>query len=350
MQKQDVSWRTLGSFERLLARKAADGPSRLSIPHVCAAIIDGPGLTREKLAPALAHVVQRHPLLRACIQGDGKVIDPPAAGVRAGGQEPNPFRWSPINLSDEQIVSSALNIMPLGGNDASRPSWQSMFEKALDGTDFDVSNGPLWRVTALTQLTSTVLVFAFNHGISDQMSSNIIIDQLLTELSSNQQQKDAVARRPFPPSIEQAVLGNQTLNANTARYLLRQGLMGVFPTTLLPDASPATELAVKALPASVRKTICEFRTLPAKDMADLKEACRRRGLTITSALAAAMLYTTSDYAHQRPGEGAGDNDATGQWNTYKLLLSLNMRAYSARRVNNKVSKRLMGQQRTVQRM
>ena len=79
------SWRRLGSFERLLTRKAASG-GRMSIPHICVALVEGP-LDASTLFQSLVRVVCRHPLLRACIRGTSRVEDAPVVGVRAGERE-----------------------------------------------------------------------------------------------------------------------------------------------------------------------------------------------------------------------------------------------------------------------
>lgn len=109
-------WRRLGSFERLLTRKYLQG-ERLSIPHVCAAVVDGP-LDVPALEAAMAMAVRRHPLLRARIDGDGLVVNPPAAGVRVGAEEPRPFVWRPCELSDQEVVKAAVQV---GGGCAHDP-------------------------------------------------------------------------------------------------------------------------------------------------------------------------------------------------------------------------------------
>jgi hypothetical protein len=61
-----------------------------------------------------------------------------------------------------------------------RQAWRSCFERALDGTDLDLSQGPLWRVQVLRDPSGRRMawVAAFNHAISDQVSVNIVVHEV----------------------------------------------------------------------------------------------------------------------------------------------------------------------------
>merc|ERR1712146_12107 len=67
-------------------------------------------------------------------------------------------------------------------------AWQSYFQRALDSTVFEQDIGPLWSLTVLQskELESKVfkfgLFFAFNHAISDQMSVNYVLDDMLANI------------------------------------------------------------------------------------------------------------------------------------------------------------------------
>lgn len=341
-QPPEVDWRPLGSFERLLARKAAQGPRRLSIPHACVAIVRGPPLEEAALRAALLPLVRRHPLLRARIKGDGRVESPPVAGVRMGAAEPNPLRWAPCALTDEEVVDRVLVVEDVVGvNDGGSGWYAAPFEAALDATDFDQAEGPLWQLRVLRRQSAwkkaeSALLFAYNHAISDQASANTVVHELLAALSANLSANlSATASppppQPFPPSIEQAVVAGRDPGLNTLRYTIREGVLGALPCTTLPHPSRRAGYSQRStasssswgLPAATRKTICELRRLEPPALAALAAACRRRGLTVTAALSAAMLYVTSDSAHA-PEE-------KGQVQLYRLLLSLNMRAFSAAR-------------------
>lgn len=108
-KKEPQVWRRLGSFEKLLTRKCQGTGDRLSIPHVCAAEVSGP-CDVEALKRAVGRAVERHPLLRACIGGDGKVEGAPAEGVRAGAVEPNPLVWKPCAFTTDEIVEKVLQV------------------------------------------------------------------------------------------------------------------------------------------------------------------------------------------------------------------------------------------------
>jgi hypothetical protein len=115
--------------------------------------------------------------------------------------------------------------------------------------------------------------------------------------------------------METALLGGKGLGFNTFRYMLRQAAFGALPVTMLPSEYSAAV----GLPAHARRTICEFRRLRGGRVEGLLKACRRRGVTATAALAAAMLLTASDFAHD-----SRDEDE----HVYRFLLSLNMRAFA----------------------
>ena len=318
-------WRRLGSFETLLARKAAAGPPRLSIPHVCVALVDAnyAKLSLQTIKEALVALVRRHPKLGACIRGTNKVEGAPLAGVRRGGQDVDPYTWWPSPMSPEQIVDKALSFEKLNKNvELDDPYYfAGPFEAALDGTKMDTATGPLWYLKVLLHKEgSLALLFVFNHAISDQASANTMVHELLDML--NQGVPPQLAPQPFPPSIEEAVLGpaRNTFGLTTIKYAVREGLLGALPITLQPHPSRQPPQAPSGLPAATRRTICEFRRLEADDLASLVQACKARGLTVTAALSAAMLYATSDFAHALGDESSVHN--------YRLLLSLNMRAFS----------------------
>lgn len=385
------SWRRLGSFETLLARKAAAGPQRLSIPHVCAAVVDdGKDLLEPHLVKrALSALVQRHPKLRACIRGTRKIDGAPIKGVRRGGKEVDPLAWWPCAMTDGEVVNNALSYVdvPTGGDavDVSlQPSgshpppfeWEDdrfffahHFQRALDETDMDTSRGPLWRLKVLRPMGARregriALLFLFNHAISDQTSCNTLIHELLDtveHIHSSCLDRQPTPGRPapfvipqaFPPSIEEAVLGptRGTLSLTTLLYAAREALFGILPTTLFPRFPPPSytprptadpegppERPPPFLPAATRRTICEFRNLDSDSLSMLRAACKSRGVTVTAALCAAMLYATSDFAHGQDGGGGRperghkqQKGREGAYHNYRLLLSLNMRAFGRSR-------------------
>ncbi len=324
------------------------------------ALVRGPGLEEAALREALTGLVRRHPLLRARIAGTGRVAGAPAAGVRMGATEVDPLRWAPCALAEAEVVGRALTVEAAAGGDGGvdGSSWYAgPFEAALDATDFDQVEGPLWRLRVLNRRrqggqggageAETALLFAFNHAISDQASANTIVHELLSALASSASAPSAAASppppppvvppavpQPFPPSIEEAVLAGRGLGLNTLRYAVREGVLGALPCTILPHPSrrpPSMPGASSSwgLPAATRTTLCELRRLEPPVLSALAAACRRRGLTVTAALSAAMLHVTSDFAHAPPEAAAAASG--GGMQLYRLLLSLNMRAFSARK-------------------
>ena len=326
-----LSWRELESFERLLSRQTVHDAQglggKLSIPHVCSAVVDGP-IDPTVLASSLTRVIANHPLLRACIKGDGKVIEPAGPGLRIGGKEPDPLRWAPIDLPLQDITKALLDVVNVaGGEEALEEAWQSHFQGALDGTRINLSTGPLWKLTAFRGETKTVLVFAFNHGMSDQISTNNIIGELLSGLEDGvvPQPSQTPQPRRVPVSIENGILGDTTPTWNTLRYAIRQAFLGAVGGVLLPDElKKRRQLGQPSLLAKDRETRCEFRFLSEEVMEPLVKLCRQKGLTVTAALAAAMLITVSDFAHEEGDRGT-------YW--YRFLLSLNMKAFFEKSVS-----------------
>jgi hypothetical protein len=98
-------------------------------------------------------------------------------------------------MSDEQVAMSVLEV--LGGKGKGKGedevSWQAVFQAALDETDLDLRTGPLWRLTAVPEGEGerTALVLAFNHAISDQISTNSLIHELMHSLADEIKAKKA---------------------------------------------------------------------------------------------------------------------------------------------------------------
>jgi len=295
--------------------------NKLSIPHVCAAIIDS-AVDQGILAKSLTKVIAKHPLLRACIKGDGKVVEPVGPGLRIGGKEPHPLRWAPIDLPLSDITSAVLEVVEVEGDDVVfEKAWQSQFQSAVDGTRIHLPTGPLWKLTAFSSESKTALVFTFDHGMSDQISTNNVIGELLSGLNDDDDGPHVAAplNNRIPISIEEGVLGDSTPTWNTLLYAIREARLGVIGGVLLPHElkrRPSQEQS--SLLAKDRVTQCQFRFLDGETTAQLIKLCRQKGLTVTAALAAAMLITVSDLAHD-----AGDRETY----SYRFLLSLNMRAF-----------------------
>lgn len=224
-----------------------------------------------------------------------------------------------MDLALHDICQAAMEVVDVPGDRSELDkAWQSHFQSCLDNTRMDLANGPLWRLTVFRSSHSrSILVFAFNHGISDQISANNIIADILSGLqaSSRTSTTSQPQRMTFPTSIEEGCTPDPTPTWTTFRYLVRQALLGVVGAVVLPENLKTNQLS---LAAKDRTTICEFRMVSPEATAKLGKLCRERGLTITAALAAAMLITVSDFAH--------DSGDQGQY-WYKFLLSLNMRAF-----------------------
>ncbi|KAJ1634268.1 hypothetical protein T492DRAFT_865276 [Pavlovales sp. CCMP2436] len=129
--------RLLGSMENLFAPRQPGGLTTSSTPHVAVATLDAP-LSDTQLQAAVRHAIATQPMLRRRIVGDGQ----PASRTRLGDFKVFvPMEESAV-LALEQ---SALN---------------------LEFGEFELENGPLWRLSVLRSDKRTALVFALNHTVS----------------------------------------------------------------------------------------------------------------------------------------------------------------------------------------
>lgn len=310
-------YRELGSFEKLLTRKRKPPGEALSMPHVCAVEVNGI-LDVKSLPRALRVIVQSHYLLHSAIK---KVI--PSSPEPGDGKGSESLAWYPSPLDAMTIVDRALSIEHCKGH--LKEAWTSGFHKALDDTDFDLSIGPLWALKVFTNQDegSHVLLWVFNHAISDQISAHILIDELLSILSSSTRPAPLLSRASsFPPSIEGFLLEGRQPKIRTLVYAMREAALGItqpviLPTYLPKNIQPDRRMAYATIK---RRTLCEFRSLSEEKLQGLKETCRSRGLTITAALSAAQLFMTSIFAHEPHETGL---------RSYKFLLSLNLRAFTS---------------------
>lgn len=157
-------------------------------------------------------------------------------------------------------------------------------------------------------------------GVDGQVSTNTLIHEVLRDMQHDHRPSSSSSVEPllFPPSLEEAVLGSgePSFGLPSLIYLLRQGLFGLLGPTILPH----TYDRARPIPSGQRRTICEFRTLGRGELEALRRRCKQEGVTVTAALAAAMLLSATDFAH-------APHDRSDY--VYKFLLSLNMRAFSA---------------------
>ena len=94
--------------------------------------------------------------------------------------------------------------------EALEAAWRVGFSEAMDGLVLDEDgDGPLWRLTlyapsgAGASARSSALVFAANHAVSDQLSFNRVLSEVLSVLAERRTGRPVAPRIP-PPQIRQS--------------------------------------------------------------------------------------------------------------------------------------------------
>ena len=377
----DAEQRPLGQMERLLnARRSWSGS--MTTAHVSVALLSGPPPSESELLAGLTFVLQRHPLLAATVRGKSKYHVPDAKPYpmhsdylgRAVAYTKELLRtypdddiqfFEPSVLSPDELARQALRLESLQTPETLDVAWRAGFEDGLDGLVIDEDgDGPLWRITLYTagpETASAALVYAANHAVSDQLSFNLILSEILhtvAELRAGRQVQPPEAL-PLPLSVEGALLGKEQrqseeikerleliigafgepwgpevagrkwlprweagrVRLSSIRYALWQ--MGASGMKVLPNWVPGAKKISQEESRwehAARSTRNVFRTLPAEVTSELVKACRARGVTVSGALCAAAVLGASDVM------GTIDdplNPPAPQ--RYKLLQALDMR-------------------------
>uniref|UniRef100_A0A7S1BZZ1 Condensation domain-containing protein n=1 Tax=Corethron hystrix TaxID=216773 RepID=A0A7S1BZZ1_9STRA len=347
------SRRTLGSQELLMLprqyRPSPDFPFP-SMTH-CSAYSVGRTPSLPALVSAVEEALAAHPLLRARVEGEGepsKRIDL-FQMVREGDPDPPTF------VADASVAAGdVLEVVEVDG-EVAEEAWKETFRENLDGATYDAANGPLWKMTlfrskAAPQESRCVILFTFNHVISDQSSANMIMDQILSTVASieaGDRPSKAVANA-MPRSLEENVLGKgntwpdgdgpSQISPDTLLYVANKAAEGFKSPVILPDdrstkdangaAAALTTISGKSAGGTSsaafggRETTLQFRELTEEATEALRLRCREEGVTVTAALAAAVACASSDVV-------AGENPGGApKGRNFKVLQSLDMRRVS----------------------
>lgn len=350
--------RTLGSQELLMLPrqyqpKLDKGEEAFpSMSHVSVTLLSAtPSI--EALSQAIEMAMDTHPLLRCHVEGDGEPDERIDLFQMVRKGEPNPCTFVAPN---EKTFSSkdVLRVVDVDGtdSDALAKSWQDNFSTDIDDGSWykNASNGPLWRLT-LHRLNNgdglCAIVFASNHAISDQGSVNMLVDQMIADIASIEEDgtiSNKASSQEMPIAMEDSVLGienrwsdvqTEGITPSTLKYVADKAAEGFRNPVILPDSEKAGDSTLSAITtimgqsaggesetSSERKTVLQFRTLSKETTAALLEACRANGVTITNALTAAAALTSSDFID-------GGDAKAGTKRNYKVLQSLDMRRFGA---------------------
>jgi len=352
------SKRTLGSQELLMLPrqyrpKMDKGEEPFpSMSHVSVTLLSAtPSI--EALSQAIEMAMDTHPLLRCHVEGDGEPDERIDLFQMVRKGEPNPCTF--VAPSEKTFTSKdVLRVVDVDGTDtdALAKSWQDNFSTDIDDGSWykKASKGPLWRLT-LHRLNNgdgkCALVFASNHAISDQGSVNMLMDQMIADVASIEENgaiTKKAASQEMPMAMEDSVLGMENrwsdvqtagISPSTLKYVADKAAEGFRNPVILPDSEKAGDSTLSAITtimgqsaggenqaSSERKTVLQFRTLSKETTAALLEACRFHGVTITNALTAAAALTSSDFID-------GGDAKAGTKRNYKVLQSLDMRRFGA---------------------
>ena len=210
----------------------------MTTAHVSAAILEGPPPTVSELLAGLENVLQRHPMLAACVRGKSKYHVPYVPYVPYA--QPYPIHSDYLGRAfayakelmrtypDDDIQRSPRRCHRPSWQGARSPSWHCRvgrarmwrkrwrrrgawgFSEAMDGFVLDEDgDGPLWWLTlyapsgAGASARSSALVFAANHAVSDQLSFNRVLSEVLSVLAERRTGRPVAPRIP-PPQIRQS--------------------------------------------------------------------------------------------------------------------------------------------------
>ena len=276
-------------------------------------------------------------------------------------------RFDPSPLSPEELASRALRVQTLpaeSGAEALEAAWRGGFEASMDELVLDEDeDGPLWRLTlyAAEGGAASAIVYAANHAVSDQLSFNRVLSEILHVIAELRAGREvgAPTALPLPPSVEGALLGKEQRQAEEIKERMEL-IIGAFGEAWGPEIGGRRWLpswdagrirlesikyafwqmaasGAKVLPTWVpdaeqiereetkwqhmgRATRNTFRTLDPDTTKALVKACRARGVTASGALCAAAVLGASDVM------GTVDNpEEPNSAQRYKLLQALDLR-------------------------
>ncbi len=371
--------RRLGCMERLLdGRRSWSGA--MTTAHVAAAVLDGTVPSEAELLAGLEWVIARHPMLRSRVAGRGKFFVQDAEAyplhtdylgravaynkelLRTYG-DTDVQRFEPSPLSAAELARACLTVVDVEGGAAGVDgAWRAGFDEALDSSCFDPQGpGPLWRLTLYRQpggeggeggeggAGRSALLYAANHAISDQLSMQTTLDEILQRCAASRAGEPASTpdSLPTPPSVEAALLGAEDrqeleikqrlellkdrARLSTIQYALFQA--GAGGACVLPAWTPEPDAIGDAWHSKERSTRAVHSTVSAAALGKLRAACKARGLTVSAALCAATLFATSDAMQPSAAQAADLAAASGKEEAavhkYKLLQALSMRPFAA---------------------
>lgn len=334
--KESQFIRPLGGYERLLSR-LTPGTSSVSLSHVCVAILDY-AAPHDDILLAVSECMQKHPMLTAYIAKDNdSVIE---------GEKEKQY-WIKSSVPVDDLAKDVVRTIKAANKYEFSMLWQRALEYGLNEAAFP-SKGPLWKLVniRLEDGTQSAWIFVVNHGIDDQTSVNIVIKDMIYSLEKLNAERNGkgvfsslsttpstmsglptspststttsspstttttttasstspfplfpISSIPFPPSIETAVSPGLPGLRTVVWALFQLANMLSFPAMVptrvknLALNDPST-YNLCANPSN-RRTFCECFSLSRNDTQRLVKSCAKEKVTVTHALAAAMMVITA---------------------------------------------------------
>eukprot|EP01038_Epipyxis_sp_PR26KG_P010295 gene10295-13840_t len=296
--------RPLGSYEKLLSRTSPNS-NMLSLSHGVVYLLSGI-MNNNELLWSLQNCIDRHPMLRAGIfDEDGKKY------------------WKISAESSTSIANSVLNTVQVSPIEFDS-YWMTAYHSALNEASFDV-NGPQWRLTNVVcnETKKSAWVFCVNHGIDDQQSINILVNDILINHSIDRSNA-SINNKPlkFPDSIE-TVVAPEWLGIRTMLWAVYQICNSLSFAAMKPKIIKNINNSI-ANP-NKRKTFCKFFKLSTDDTKQLIKLSKLNKVTVTNVLSAAMLLITNL---------AIQNDVSPNQSNYediklRFLLSVGLRPFAS---------------------
>ena len=349
----------------MLPRQYSPSPTPFpQMNHVCVATLSATPPVASLLT-AIDNAMKTHPLLRSHVEGSGEPDERIDLFNMVRKGNPDPERFVAPNNGDDVgfTAQDVLKVVDVDSNDggALSQSWEEAFRRDLDdGSWCTAADGPLWKVELHRSANSDAgsdapcaLVLSFNHAISDQSSANLLLDQLLSDISDIDAKSTVHAPaipQSMPLSLEESVLGvgksfedvqTDDITLDTVQYVAGKAAEGFKSPVILPDDNTSAEDdgsgIVGALStisgnsaggadaggAAARKSAMSFRTLDKAATEALLAKCRKEKVSVTNALTAAVALTATDFI------GGDDAQNSGKERNYKVLQSLDMRRFGA---------------------
>lgn len=307
--------RPLGGYERLLSR-VTPGTSSVSLSHGACYEIKGciPMVVMEK---AIGYCMRKHPILHSYI-------------IKTKDNDKLQY-FSYCKDSIDELSRQVLQTVEVASYEELQDTWKKLFNSAVNAPSFP-EEGPQWKLTNIIynnpekRINESAWVFCFNHGIDDQGSVNILVNDILHYCHQNGNLR--IQTKQFPPSIEEAIAPGLPNLLTLLWSLLQLYNSLTFPAMLPFRLDPVKRENVNEYNSygdpNKRTTFLKVINISPEETKALVDICRERGVKVTYALSAAMLLATSAYIQEN------GNDSLLQDLKLRFLLSVGLRPYASK--------------------